>query len=346
MRRGLISWSLEEMPIAALDQRVARLQAAMRAENMGAVLVYTSFAQPSAVHWLTNFTPYWSEALAVVLPQGAPVLLASLTKRVHMWIREVSHLGDVLMAARLGVEAVKFLDGKIGSGERVGIVAMDSLPWAVAEPLFSANAEGRLVDASAMFAALRQPGDRQEHALSDRAAQMACDAFEAAPSRPTKVSEVAAAIEASARLAGAEEVLLRFAPDLGRGAVLQRMEGDATLGETYAVEVSVAYKGVWIRLARSLSRGPEPSSWALARRWFEKAAKNMGAVSAGELPDGEPGKLQLWVLEASLGVHPLSVVAAKDVPPTFTLPQGSHAVFSVQLELDDGYWCAAAPVVI
>ena len=108
MRRGLMSWSLEEMPVAALDKRVARLQAAMHAKNMGAVLVYTSFAQPSAVHWLTNFTPYWSEALAVVLPEGAPILLASLTKRVHLWIKEVSHLADVVMAPRLGADAVTF----------------------------------------------------------------------------------------------------------------------------------------------------------------------------------------------------------------------------------------------
>src|SRR5665647_2832424 len=102
MRRGLISWSREEMPVAVLDARVAQLQAAMRAENLGAVLAYTSFAQPAAVHWLSNFTPYWSEAFLVLLPEGQPILLAALTPRVHTWIREVSHLGELISAPRLG----------------------------------------------------------------------------------------------------------------------------------------------------------------------------------------------------------------------------------------------------
>ena len=346
MRRGLMSWSLQEMPVAALNKRVARLQAAMRAENMGAVLVYTSFAQPSAVHWLTNFTPYWSEALAVVLPEGAPVLLASLTKRVHLWIKEVSHLADVVMAPRLGADAVTFLTDKTAPGQRIGIVGMDSLPSSVANPLFSAMPADKLVDASAMFAALRQPGDSYEHALFDKAANIAANAFQAVPAEAQKVSEVTAAIEASARLAGAEELLLRFAPDLGKSVVLQRMEGDASLGTTWAVESSVAYKGVWVRLGRSMASGVAPASWSAANQWFDKASNNAGAALNGLLNGEAPGELLSGCLEASIGVHPLSVIAAKNIPPVFALPKGTHAVLSAQLALANGHWYRAGPVVV
>lgn len=346
MRRGLMSWSLQEMPVAALDKRVARLQAAMRAENMGAVLVYTSFAQPSAVHWLTNFTPYWSEALAVVLPEGAPVLLASLTKRVHLWIKEVSHLADVVMAPRLGVDAVAFLADKTAPGQRIGIVGMDSLPWSVANPLFSAMPADKLVDASAMFAALRQPGDSYEHALFDKAASIAANAFQAVPTHAQKVSEVTAAIEASARLAGAEELLLRFAPDLAKSVVLQRMEGDASLGTTWAVEASVAYKGVWVRLGRSMASGAAPASWTAANQWFDKVSKTAGTALNGPLNGEAPGQLLSGCLEASMGVHPLSVIAAKNIPPVFALPEGTHAVLSAQLALADGHWYRAGPAVV
>src|SRR5882757_1274737 len=84
MRRGLISWSRDEVPPAILEGRVARLQEQMRAAELGVVLIYTSFARPSAVAWLTHFVPYWNEALLVVLPTGAPVLLAVLQTRARL----------------------------------------------------------------------------------------------------------------------------------------------------------------------------------------------------------------------------------------------------------------------
>src|SRR2546429_9320271 len=108
MRRGLISWSGEEVPSSVLEGRVARLQEQMRVAELGAVLIYTSFARPSAVAWLTHFVPYWNEALLVVFPTGAPVLLAAFSKRVHDWIRSVSHLGEVRSPPGFGPAALTF----------------------------------------------------------------------------------------------------------------------------------------------------------------------------------------------------------------------------------------------
>ncbi|MES2534322.1 MAG: aminopeptidase P family N-terminal domain-containing protein [Pseudomonadota bacterium] len=345
MRRGLISWSREEMPVAVLDQRLARLQAAMRAENLGAVLAYTSFAQPAAVHWITNFTPYWSEALLVMLPEGAPVLLASLTKRVHTWIREVSHIGEVVMAPRLGPGAVRLLAEKIGADARIGVIGLDSLPWPVGEPLSAAYPD-RVVDAGPMFAALRQPADAEERALAVHAAAIGRAALDAAPAHARQASELTAAIEAAARLAGAEEVLQRIVPDLAGPAALLRMEGDAALGARHAVEVSLAYKGAWVRVTRSIADGPAPASWAAAQAWFDATVAGMGEVRDGQLPIAAPGQLVQWSLEASVGLHPLTVVMAQGRPATVALPAGSLAVFSAQLALEDGHWLCAAPLVM
>ena len=352
MRRGLISWSREEMPVATLDSRIGRLQAAMRAQKMDALLAYTSFAQPSAVNWICHFTPYWSEALLVLLPEGGPVLLASLTKRVHPWIKEVSHINEVVMAPRLGVGAVTLLEDRVPAGARVGVVGLDALPWAVAEPLVNAYPDGRLVDASALFAAVRQPADAEEVALARKAASMVRAALEAVPAGVEKVSEVTAAIEASTRLAGAEEVLQRFAPDLGKSAVLQRMEGDAALGARYAVEVSMAYKGSWVRRTTSVTKGKadKPASWKEAEQWFAAAVAGLHESSGGKLSPGvpgaaaAPGKLLGWTLEACTGLQPLVVVMAQDMTASVALPAGSVAVWSVQLELADGPWQCAAPV--
>lgn len=346
MRRGLISWSLEEMPVAVLDARVAQLQAAMRAENLGAVLAYTSFAQPAAVHWLSNFTPYWSEAFLVVFPDGAPILLASLTQRVHPWIREVCHIGDVLMVPRLGAGAAKLLGEKIDAHARVGVVGLDSLPWSVAEPLFGNSPGASLIDASAMFAALRQPPDTSERKLAVHAAEIGRAALNAVPENARHASDVTAAIEAAARLAGAEEVLQRLAPDLHASAALLRMEGDAALGTQHAIELSLAYKGIWVRLARSVATGTAPASWQAAENWFANTVARIGEIQDGQLPIAPPGKLIRWSLEASIGVLPLTVVAAKDMAATHVLGSGSLAVFSVQLELEDGHWHCAAPLVL
>ena len=173
MRRGLISWSPEEMPVSTLEARVSRLQQAMREHKLGAVLLHTSFAHPAAVHWLTNFTPYWSEALLVVLPQGTPVLLAALTQRVHPWIREVSHLGDVVTAPNLGASALSYLGEHTAPGARVGVVGLEALPWPTAQPLMSSTWGPQLTDVSELFGQLRQPADMAELRLAARAERMA-----------------------------------------------------------------------------------------------------------------------------------------------------------------------------
>jgi len=101
---------------------LARLQEKMRDAELGVVLIYTSFARPSAVAWLTHFVPYWNEALLVVLPTGAPVLLAAFSKRVHDWIRSVSHLGEVRSAPDLGRAAVNFLEERLPKPSRIGVL--------------------------------------------------------------------------------------------------------------------------------------------------------------------------------------------------------------------------------
>jgi hypothetical protein len=344
MRRGLISWSREEMPVAALDSRITRLQAAMRAEKIDALLAYTSFAQPSAVNWISHFTPYWSEALLVLLPEGGPMMLASLTKRVHPWIKEVSHIQEVVMAPRLGVGAVTLL-GERAAGARVGVVGLDSLPWSVAEPLINTYPGDKLVDASAMFAAVRQPADAEELALATRAVGMVATALKTLPAGAMKVSEVTSAIESSTRLAGAEEVLQRFAANLGKSAVLARMEGDAALGSHYAVEVSMAYKGSWVRTAKSITKDT-PASWRAAEAWMASVTASLHEAASGKLALPAPGKLVSWTLEACIGLQPLNVVMSQDKPATLALPAGSVAVFSVLLELEDGPWHCAATVLM
>jgi Xaa-Pro aminopeptidase len=344
MRRGLIAWSRAEAPDAALDARVARLQEAMRAEDLDAALVYSSFPRPAAVAWLTHFVPYWNEALLVAFPDGAPLFLAAFSKRVHPWIREVSHVGEVRSASDLGISAAEILRQRLAQSRaaRVGVVELDALPWRVAEPIARQMPAGALVDATALFAAIRQPADAVEVALARRASAIAANAFAAIPQDARRASEVLAAAERRARLDGAEDLIQRLAPDLASDATLRRFENDAPLGERYALELTLAYKAVTTRASRCFARGARPPSWEQAERWFAQAAARARTDRA---PKDTPGSVRTWRLEACLGGEPLRIIADNGEPPRYALPNGALATLAVRLELEDGAWYGAAPIV-
>src|SRR6266481_4371207 len=285
VRRGLISWSRDEVPPSVLEGRLARLQERMRDAELGVVLVYTSFARPSAVAWLTHFVPYWNEALLVVLPTGAPVLLAAFSKRVHDWIRSVSHLGEVRSAPDLGRAAVNFLEERLPKASSIGVLELDALPWSVAEPIAKSRYGRGLVDATGLFAAIRQPADEVEIRLARRAATIAVKAFKAIPTGAKRASELLSALERSARLDGAEEVLPRLAPDLRADATLRRLDGDALLGERYAVELSIAYKATWVRVTRCVSTQALPPSWRGAADRFVETAERLNEANLSLEPE-------------------------------------------------------------
>ena len=350
MRRGLISWSHDEVPPAILEGRVARLQEQMRAADLGVVLIYTSFARPSAVAWLTHFVPYWNEALLVVFPTGAPVLLAAFSKRVHDWIRSVSHLGEVRSAPELGRAAVAFLGEHPPKPLRIGVLELDALPWSVAEPLVKSEYGRALVNATGLFASIRQPADEVEIRLARRAATIAAQAFKAIPTGAKRASELLSALERSARLDGAEEVLPRLAPDLRANATLRRLEGDALLGERYAVELSVAYKATWVRITRCVSTQAVPLSWRGAADRFVETAERLNEANFSLEPrvadSVRPGKNAAWTLETCRGSQPLSIVATGEAPSPSALPGGSLACFSLQLDLNDGPWLGGEPIIL
>jgi len=58
MRRGLMGWNAEELPVATLEARLTRLRAAMAKASMDAFVIYTNNTRPSAVAYVTGFTPY------------------------------------------------------------------------------------------------------------------------------------------------------------------------------------------------------------------------------------------------------------------------------------------------
>src|SRR3569623_379026 len=102
MRRGLMGWNAEELPVAALEARLGKLRTAMTKAGLDAFVIYTNNTRPAAIAWLTGFTPYWSDALLLVGKSNAPVFATALSKRVSEWIRTTDPLSEIVNTPKPG----------------------------------------------------------------------------------------------------------------------------------------------------------------------------------------------------------------------------------------------------
>jgi hypothetical protein len=343
MRRGLMGWSEAEVPLAVLQQRLSRLQDGLKAEGFGGAVLYTSHARPAAVSFLTGFTPYWSEGLLLVPASGDPVLAMALSKRVAGWIRSVMPMGAIENAPQPAA-AISRRVTEAGI-RRLGVVELDMFPGAQAYMLAGRGNDASLEDASAVFRPVRLRVDAAEITLAHRADALARDCL-GMFKRADNARAVVADIEARARLAGAEEVFVTAVPDLGRADVFLRCDRLGAPGEHFAIRLSLALKGSWVRRTVTLSRNPEEqAAFAAANAAFERALASASAAAAlKKLEDGFPGKMTAWTVEACVGSYPLEVVACSGDGPVFSdiLPV---SVVSVKAEVDGIAWFGAGPVI-
>jgi Xaa-Pro aminopeptidase len=330
MRRGLIARSPAELPDAALDARLGRVRAAMRSDHLDALIVYTNNTRPAGVSWLTGFVPYWSEALLVLPHDGDPVLVVALTYRVKTWIERTSRVADVIHTPRIGLEAGRRI-AAMKADAAVGVVDFDGLSTGIADDLHEGGPRLALRDAGALFAQARAVADAAEIALARTAAAIALDALAQIPRDGADLGPMLAAAEAAARRRGAEEIYLAAAPDLAHDRRLRRIEGEVARGAICAVRASVAYKGTWVRMVRTIGCGKAASEVAVAR--FAAAVR------------GLPGTRDFagfgsWLVEGCRLAQPLEPLMGSRVAPPHAPPTGM--LVSAEGRLD----VAGTPVLI
>src|SRR6202790_51918 len=102
MRRGLMAWDENELPRSVLTQRIEGLRAVMNRDGLDGCIFYTNLVQPSAVTYLTGFTPYWSDGLLLVPKSGAPVFATALSKRVANWISSTNPVSEIVHTPKPG----------------------------------------------------------------------------------------------------------------------------------------------------------------------------------------------------------------------------------------------------
>jgi len=332
MRRGLLSWSEEEVPRSILDARQTKCFAAMADNNLDALLVYTNFPRPSAVSFLTNFVPYWSQGVLLVLPGQAPVFTVSLSKRVANWIEETAHVGEIASTPNPGKELGARLAA--AGAKRVGVLELNKLPGTIIHNLRDEMGGIDIVDATAMYASIRHPADETEIMLSRRATEIALTALALArPGKEPVTASILSDIERSARMQGCEEILIDIAEDLCASPAYRRLDGESKFANRYAVRLSVAYKGHWVRVGRTF----EQDNGGMDRMAAVEAYLSDALPTLCEAPpDGFATHDR--VLEACIGSAPLQTVPG----------QINGAVMNLTARWRDeaGYWLISEPAII
>jgi Creatinase/Prolidase N-terminal domain len=344
MRRGLMGWSEADLPTAMLRQRLSRMQAALKSDGLGGLILYTNIARPAAVSFLTGFTPYWSEGLLLVPTSGEPVFATALSKRVSGWIRSVMPIGAIETTPRpAAVIARKLAKQNIG---KVGVLELDQFPAAQVALLTGNGGAVALEDATALFRSVRLGVDRAEIALVRRADDLARHCLETFE-HGDDARRMAGEIEARARLAGAEEVLVGINPDPDRSLAFLRSDRLGSVGRHFVIRLSLALRGSWVRRTVTLCRSAEEqSTFAAADAAFERALESCsaGPAAVAALQQSFPGKITAWTVEACIGSYPLEIVACSGGAAAFSgiVPV---SIVSAEADLNGVMWQAAGPVI-
>jgi hypothetical protein len=338
VRRGLIARSPIELPDAVFDARLRRVRVAMLAAQLDALVIYTNNTRPAGVSWLAGFVPYWSEAVLVVPRERGPYLVAALSFRVKSWIERVSRLAEVLHARRIGLKAAQQI-AAARADAAVGVVDFDGLPAGIAEDLREGGAALTFRDASALFVALRTKADPAEIALAAKAAAIGHRALATVQGEnlnAKNLNPMIAAVEQEARRLGAEEIYLAAAPDLDRDGRFRRIEGEAALGKAFALRATVAYKGTWIRLVRSVCDA------AIAQ---DAAARFAQAVALLPSAGGFSG-FRSWLVEGCRMAQPLDPLMGSRLDENNAPQPGALVSVQAAIEIDGRTVLLGAPALI
>jgi hypothetical protein len=352
MRRGLMAWDESELPRSTLVERIAGLRSVMARGRLDGFILYTNLVQPSAVTYLTGFTPYWSDGLLLVPKTGAPVFATALSKRVAKWIASTNPLSEIVSTPKPGTAVGRRLaaDGC----RRIGVLELDRLPGGLYDEIVGAAPAVELVDGSAGFASLRQHIDGAERGLIARADALAVAALaQVDPRQATDAGAAAGMVEKQARLQGAEEAYIAVAPDLAADPRMIRVAGPLPLAQRFALRASVAYKGCWVRRTRTFAKDPAGiRAVAGADAWFEKlvssivAGPSIGAQITARIDELAGATINNWMAESAIGSYPLQAVATSRAPQPHPVTGGRFMVLTIELVTDGMPWLGAAPVFV
>lgn len=357
MRRGLLSWSHEELPPAVLQGLVVRMGRKAAERGLAGVAVYGDSTRPAALSRLTNLIPSWSGSYLFVSPAGqAELIIGNGGKRGIPHTRTLARVDSIHPTGNFGQGLAERVKAAGATGAiKLGVVELDSFPSGALANLRKALPGIELVDATDL---LEAPGD--DEAVFEKIAAHCADIARQSVAAGLKASgagrssPVVAAVDGAARLAGAEDTFIAIAPDALADPRLRRIEGDVALGPVITLQLSVGYKGQWVRLARTAAIGgaKEPAWMAPLAPWFDALAASPALLAdpaaaieaaARRLPGAT---VEFWRIEGAKGTLPLAALAGS--APLSSRPPALRgtATLSIRLKTPQGSWFAAEPLTL
>src|SRR5262249_12602867 len=132
-----------------------------------------------------------------------------------------------------------------------------------------------------------------------------------------------------------------IAPNLDSDRCFIRLSGDHPLARRFAIRASIAYKGTWVRCAKTYARSEEDRA-AIARTdaWFDKLIARIDVERPFHDQIAVPHGAHLigWFAESPNGTRPLSVIASQD-QPNVSLRAVPSLILTVILDVDGVPWC-------
>jgi hypothetical protein len=308
VKRGLVAAADGSRPVYAARQD--RLRGRLRAAGADVGLVYGDVYRSDDIAHLTNVCIYWNEGTIAVPVDGETAFLAKISARVHTWMRRTSVLEDLRASQKLPELIASYLDE---SGARtVAIVDREWWPSELVDGIAQAAGEVRLIDLPGAIRDTRLVPDHQDVVDLQTAGAIVAGALQSAAGAAGGPTDRLAAIERSARDAGARDVLAACRP-LAAGAT--------------QVELTVQYANVWARAARVL---PDPDPELAAA--FAQARDALGSAVSG-------ADLARLTARAEVGlVHHCDLGSGGDYRPAQDAadPPGQGAVVSLEVATGAG----------
>lgn len=352
MRRGLMDWEACEVPAEQLKARVQQVAAECRAKGLVAMVFHANFTRPTDIAALTHFVPFWSQCLLAVSATGETLLSMATTGRTIQLIRKSSVLDHVTVGRPIGSLLSEWLATlpRAESIAQYGLVRPDDMPQSVLAQFHTGLPEFKTLDCSDWWQSFLD-GLETPEILRMQAQRLSRAAFEAiAQARHTDANSVVAVADGTCRRMGAEEVSVLIDPSLADRLQLRRLEGDCPLGARVAVQVSVAYKGHWIRQSATFTHRAgtlvcvdactsAEQSWG--QLWSQHPTPDAVAQALAQ-------QLQLpavqWLLEAPERGLPLNTIADSKVEWSERGDWPKEGSFSISFESADGVVAWGAPI--
>jgi hypothetical protein len=232
-------------------------------------------------------------------------MISAVSPRGKPWIESTTYSENLLFSPKIAPETARVVSDALPAGATIGVVELDDVPAAMGLALAGTGAT--LADATSLFVRARAAGDAADLALAKAAAEIAHQALAAIAAGVTDATAAVAAVDLAARLAGAEESYVAIAPDVRADRRLLRLEGPATLGDVFAVRATVAYKGTWVRMIRTIVGNDSAGVVTAAGDTFAAAIAALPACDALHA-------LDWWLIETARAAQPLAAVAGSAVP--------------------------------